>query len=223
MKRKFRLLTLAAFSFLVFILTGNNLYSQHQHGHPPGSVNGYINMLETPDRASWQMPEKVANYLGIKEGDVIADIGAGSGYFTVFLSKKAGNNGKVLACDIEKGMINYIKERIKKENLKNVVPVLCKPDDPMLSPSSADLVFICDTYHHIEKRNEYLKLLKKYSKPEGRIAIIDYQKKETPHGPPLSMRISKEDIVKEITDAGYKLEAEFFFLPYQYFMIFIKN
>jgi len=132
-------------------------------------------------------------------------------------SKRCGRIVKDLLVFAKSSSVNF-----QQENLKNVVPVLCKPDDPMLFPSSADLVFICDTYHHIEKRNEYLKLLKKYSKPEGRIAIIDYQKKETPHGPPLSMRISKEDIVKEITDAGYKLEAEFFFLPYQYFLVFRK-
>ena len=219
MNRKTNLLSFITLAFLVLILTATNLFPQH----PPGSIDGYIKMLESPDRASYQMLDRVIESLCRKEGNAIADIGAGSGYFTVLFSKRAGKNGKVFACDIEKGMIDYIEKRIKNENLKNVVPILCKPDDPMLPQSSVDLIFICDTYHHIGKRGDYLTLLKKYLKPGGRLTIVDYQKHETPYGPPLSMRIDRKEIIKEITGAGYKLDAEFFFLPYQYFIVFKKQ
>ena len=219
MNRKTNLLSFIIFAFIILILSATNLFSQH----PPGSIDGYIKMLESPDRASYQMPDRVVDSLCIKEGNAIADIGAGSGYFTRLFSKRNGANGKVFACDIEKGMIDSIEKKIKNENLKNVVPILCKPDDPMLPPSSVDLIFICDTYHHIGKRENYLNLLKKYLKPGGRLAIVDYQKRETPSGPPLAMRIDREEIIKEITGAGYKLDAEFFFLPYQYFLVFMKQ
>jgi len=218
MKKRVCLLISIFLFFLIFAFPYENLFSQHR----PGSIDGYIKMLESPDRASWQMPDRVVDSLTIKDGDSIADIGAGSGYFTRLFSKKAGKNGKVFACDIEKGMIEYLEKRIKDEKLENVFPVLCKSDDPMLSPSAIDLIFICDTYHHIEKRSDYLNLLKKYLKPQGRLAIIDYHKRETPHGPPLWMRLERENVIKEITCAGYKLEAEFFFLPYQYFLVFTK-
>jgi len=219
MNRKTNLLSFITLAFLVLILTATNLFPQH----PPGSIDGYIKMLESPDRASYQMPDRVVDSLCIKEGNAIADIGAGSGYFTKLFSERSGKNGKVFACDIDKGMISYLEKRIKNENLGNVTPILCKPNDPLLSPSSVDLIFICDTYHHLEKRGDYLNLLKKYLKPGGRLAIVDYQKRETPSGPPLAMRIDREEIIKEITGAGYKLDAEFFFLPYQYFIVFMKQ
>ncbi|MBI5375239.1 MAG: methyltransferase domain-containing protein [Candidatus Schekmanbacteria bacterium] len=216
----FAVITVSFFTLLTCPLFAQQ--SIHNTEHPPRSLDGYIKMLESSDRGTWQMPQRVVESLVIKDGDVVADIGAGSGYFTGFFSKAVGKNGKVYACDIEKGMIDYLGERVIKEKLDNVSPVLCKPDDPMLPEASVDLIFICDTYHHIGNRDAYISLLMKYLKPGGRLVIVDFQKRETPEGPPVSMRIAREDIVKEITDAGFKLYADFYFLPYQYFLVFAK-
>jgi ubiquinone/menaquinone biosynthesis C-methylase UbiE len=179
--------------------------------------------MESPDRAGWQKPEKVVDYLAIKDGDVIADIGAGSGYFSVILSKRVGDSGRIYAVDIENGMIEYIEKRAKKERLNNIKTILSKPDDPLLLESSIDLIFICDTYHHIEGRDNYLKKLKKVLKKNGRLAIVDFHVVDTPVGPPLNIRISKDKIMGEVLKAGFKLEADYYFLPYQYFLIFEKE
>ena len=217
---------------LVFFLLSLSLLSvyhinasaeERHHGHSPfKSIDEYIQRMESPDRVEWQKPEKVVDYLSINKGDTVADIGAGSGYFTVLFSKRVGDNGKVYAVDIEKGMIEYIEKRAQKEGLNNMNYVLAKPDDPLLPKSSVDLIFICDTYHHIEKRGNYLKILKDVLKKDGRLVIVDFHTVKTPVGPPLGMRIPKEKTVKEILSAGFKAEAEYFFLPYQYFLIFSK-
>ncbi len=216
---RFALLTIALLSFCYINVSAED--GHHTHS-PFRSIDEYIQRMEDADRIKWQMPEKVVNYLAIKDGYAVADIGAGSGYFTVLFSKRVGDSGKVYAVDIEKGMIEYIEKRAKKEGLNNINYILAKPDDPVLSKSSTDLIFICDTYHHIEKRDNYLKILMDVLKKDGRLVIVDFHAENTPVGPPLNMRIPKEKTVKEILNAGFKVEAEYFFLPYQYFLIFSK-
>jgi len=209
----FRLLLLI--TSLSPILSGVDAEEIHHKHHPFKSINEYIQRMESPDRAEWQKPKKVVDYLAIRDGDVIADIGAGSGYFSVLLSKRVGDSGRIYAVDIENEMIEYIEKRAKKERLNNI-----KTDDPLLLESSIDLIFICDTYHHIEGRDNYLKILKKVLKKNGRLAIVDFHVVDTPVGPPLNIRISKDKIMGEILKAGFKLEADYYFLPYQYFLIF---
>lgn len=217
----FRLLLLI--TSLSLILNGVDAEEIH-HKHPPfKSINEYIQRMESPDRAGWQKPEKVVDYLAIRDGDVIADIGAGSGYFSVILSKRVGDSGRIYAVDIENGMIEYIEKRAKRERLNNIKTILSKLDDPLLLESSIDLIFICDTYHHIEGRDNYLKKLKKVLKKNGRLAVVDFHAVDTPVGPPLNIRISKDKIMGEVLKAGFKLEADYYFLPYQYFLIFEKE
>ncbi|OGV95471.1 MAG: hypothetical protein A3I04_03890 [Nitrospinae bacterium RIFCSPLOWO2_02_FULL_39_110] len=214
----FRLLLLI--TSLSPILSGVDAEEIHHKHHPFKSINEYIQRMESPDRAEWQKPKKVVDYLAIRDGDVIADIGAGSGYFSVLLSKRVGDSGRIYAVDIENEMIEYIEKRAKKERLNNIKTILSKSDDPLLLESSIDLIFICDTYHHIEGRDNYLKILKKVLKKNGRLAIVDFHVVDTPVGPPLNIRISKDKIMGEILKAGFKLEADYYFLPYQYFLIF---
>jgi ubiquinone/menaquinone biosynthesis C-methylase UbiE len=187
------------------------------------TTSEYIQIFEDPRRAEWQKPEKTVDYLTIKNGDIVADIGAGSGYFTVIFSKKVGDKGKVYAVDIEKGMIDYIKKRAKKEDLKNIKTILSTPDDPLLPKYSVDLIFMCNTYMYIENREAYLKILKEALKKNGRLAIVDFHATNTAVGPPPNMRISEKKTMEEVLKAGFKLKAEYNFLPYQYFLIFTKK
>jgi len=180
----------------------------------------YIAMLEDPARDAYQKPHEVLMSLGLKEGETIADIGAGSGYFAFRFSHHVGENGRVYAVDINPDMIVYMNRRIRDLKLKNMVTVLSAPDDPLLMDGSIDRFFICEAWHHIQNQTQYLTLMKKMLKPGGQVIMIDFQKKDLPVGPPNEMKIAREDVIKQMQAAGFNLEKENSFLPYYYFLVF---
>ncbi len=187
------------------------------------SVDDYIAAMETANRAQWQKPDQVVAALSIKSGESVADVGAGSGYFTVLFSRKVGDSGKVYAVDIEKGMLDHIAKRAQAEKLNNIQLVLSTPSDPLLPESSVDVVFLCNTYMYIGQRGDYLRLLAKALRKGGRLAIIDFKTENTLVGPPLAGRVSRETVLKEVLSAtGFTLESEHQFLPHQYFLVFKK-
>ena len=191
----------------------------HQH-HPPESGGEYIRMLEDPSRAEWQKPQEVVEKLALRPGAVVADIGAGSGYFTVLFARAVGPEGKVYAVDIDRAMLDYIGQRAKEEHLENIQTVLAEPHDPKLPPSSVDLIFICDTLHHICERATYYPLLARALRPGGRLVNVDFDKRPLPVGPPLEMKIAKQAVVDEVRPTGFHLVKEYDFLKYQYFLVF---
>ncbi len=190
-----------------------------QH-HPPGSTSEYIKSLEDPGRDEWQKPEEVIAKLELKPGDQVADLGAGSGYFTRRLARAVGPAGKVYAVDIDPEMIEYLARRAKDDHLTNIEAVLADPHDPKLAPSSLDLIFICNTLHHISARDRYYPLLARALKPGGRLVNIDFHKRKLPIGPPVEMKIEKDAMIEEVKPAGFRLLKEFDFLEYQYFLVF---
>jgi ubiquinone/menaquinone biosynthesis C-methylase UbiE len=194
-------------------------YAQKGHEHHPMPIDQYIARLEDPNRDSWQKPEAVIKALNIREGQVIADIGAGSGYFTLRLARAVGEKGRVFAVDVEEGMVEYLRQRLSKEKVKNVTTMKVPPHDPLLIDGSLDLAFVCDVYHHIEERDGYLRKLRKAVKSDGRVVIVDFYQKETPIGPPMSMRLSEETVQKELQEAGLKVTEKLTFLPYQYILV----
>ncbi len=210
---------------LIFFLPSPLLSGEgHKHRHIPfGSIENYIRVMEDPGRAEWQKPDRVVDVLSIKPGYRIADIGAGSGYFTRRFARVVGQDGVVYAVDIEKGMIEFIEKTKREENLTNIRTILASPDDPGLEPGAVDMVFICDTYHHIESRIPYMKRLRRVLRDGGRLVIVDFKPEPTPVGPPLRIRISRKKVIDELKKAGYVLEGEFYFLPYQYFLIFVPS
>ena len=192
----------------------------HQQHHPPESTRASIRSLEDPRRSEWQKPDQVVKHLGLKPGEAVADIGAGSGYFTLRFAHAVGPTGKVYAVDVDQGMLDYLKGRAKKGHLANIEPVLAEPHDPKLPSASVDVIFVCDTLHHIPDRATYYPLLVRALRPGGRLVNIDFYKKPLPLGPPLEMKIAKEDMIEEVKPAGFHVVKEFDFLPYQYFLIF---
>lgn len=195
---------------------GANFYSLN-------SPDSLIQIYEDPGRSEWQKPEKVVEQLSLKPGQFVADIGAGSGYFSVIFAKKVGESGTVHAVDIDGNMVDYLEKRARKEGLKNIKPILAKTDDPLLPKASADLIFMCNTYMFIEQREKYMTLLRGILKNDGRLAIVSYNKMETPEGPPIHTRVSKEKTIQELEKAGFALDAEYFFLQYQHFLVFRKR
>ncbi len=184
------------------------------------NTKAYIAMLDDPKRDAYQKPHEVISALNLKEGEVVADLGAGSGYFTFRLAHHVGDTGRVYAVDVSPDMILHLNRRIRDLDVKNVVTILAAPDDPLLADASMDRFFICDTWHHIEHHDRYLALLKKMLKPGGQIVMVDFKKIETPVGPPMAMRIKRDDLVKEMERNGFSLVQEHTFLPYQYFLVF---
>jgi cyclopropane fatty-acyl-phospholipid synthase-like methyltransferase len=183
----------------------------------------YIGMLDDPKRDAYQKPHEVLAALKLKPGEVIADIGAGSGYFTFRIAHHVGAKGKVFAVDVSPDMIRHLNRRIRELKMTNVVSILADPDDPLLADRSVNRFFICDVWHHVEGQAKYLSLMKKMLKPGGEIIMIDFHKKELPFGPPMHMKIAREDLIKQMETNGFRLTKEHTFLPYQYFLVFVPK
>jgi arsenite methyltransferase len=189
---------------------------QKMHQDP----KAYIAMLENPQRDTEQKPDEVIKALNLKRGASIADIGAGSGYFAFRFAPHVGASGRIYAVDVNPDMILYMNRHIREAKIKNVTTVLSDPGDPLLMDNSVDLFFVCNTWHHVQNRARYLQLMKKILKPGGRIVVLDYKKEKLPVGPPPEMKMAREEVLKEMEAAGFKLAAEHSFLPYQYFLEF---
>lgn len=150
-------------------------------------------------------------------GAAVADIGAGTGYFSVRLAK-AVPSGTVFAVDIEHAMLEHIRKRATAERLANIVTVHAGGTSPNL-PKPVDLVLVVDTYHHLPSRAAYFADLKQSLTSAGKVAIIDFRK-DAPEGPPREFRFESGEIVAEMKQAGYELDAAHDFLPRQHFLIF---
>jgi predicted methyltransferase len=188
--------------------------------HPFTGVEKWVGIFDDPKRDEWQKPQQVVDALGLKPGQIVADLGAGTGYFERYLSKAVAPGGIVLAIDTEPQMVAHLGERARKEKTANVVPVLALPEDPFLPPGRADCVLIVDTYHHIDDRLEYFGRMKDALSPSGRIVVIDFHKRELPVGPPPEHKLSRDFVVDEMKQAGFRLADEKTFLPYSYFLVF---
>ena len=131
------------------------LLAAQQHTHMQHSAEEYAKVLDDPERDAWQKPEDVVRALGLKAGATVADLGAGTGYFTVRFAGPVGTKGRVLAVDIDPKLLERVRERAASLKLGNVETVLAAADDPHLLGGSVDVIFICDVIHHIENRPAY--------------------------------------------------------------------
>jgi ubiquinone/menaquinone biosynthesis C-methylase UbiE len=177
----------------------------------------YAKSFDDPARDEWQMPGRVIDALALAPGQVVADLGAGTGYFSVRLAR-ATARPKVFAVDIEKAMVDYIRQRAAKEGVKEVVAIQGSATAANL-PEPVDVVLVVDTYHHIANRPEYFRELRKSMKPSARLAIVDFRK-GAPSGPPEAFRFTPEQITAELKQAGFSLHAQHVFLPRQLFLIY---
>lgn len=219
--------TLKIFCFVLLLLTtasscrdsnGKSIF-QPNRVEPPSIQDKEKSLYnENVGRSSWQQPELVVNKLGDIEGKVIADIGAGTGYFVIRLAYK---NAKVIAIDIDPVMTNYIesfKENLPKEVQNNITTRLAKPNDPMLKEKEVDKVIIINTASYISQLEAYLAILKKGIKSNGTIMILDYKNKiiDIP-APPLDDRVSIGKLQTYLANAGYKnIIVDDTSLEYQY-------
>jgi ubiquinone/menaquinone biosynthesis C-methylase UbiE len=171
--------------------------------------------FEDPNRAGWQKPAAVIASLGPLRGKTVADIGTGTGYFAFPISAKAA---KVIAIDIDKRFLDYIERKKRTLGIGAKIETrLTAPDSPGLKTGEADVVIIVDTLHHIENRVEYLKKLRNDLRKGGVVVIVDYKKQKTPPGPPVHLRLAKNEVESELKAAGFAvISTQTDLLPYQY-------
>lgn len=198
---------------------GHEATSQHSFADAPR----WATVFDHPGRDEWQKPNEVVAALAIHPGMAVADLGAGTGYFLAYLSRAVGPQGTVLAIDTEPNLVDYMRARAEKEGLANVLPVLATYEDPRLPAHGVDRILVLDTYHHLSDRLNYFERLRAALKPDARIVIVDWHKRELPEGPPVEHKLDRQQVVDEMRTAGYPLAGESDQLPYQYVLIFTSE
>lgn len=189
--------------------------NEHMHGN---DFETLVKRFEDPSRAQWQKPETVIAMLGELSGKTVADIGAGTGYFSFPVAERAN---KVIAIDIDRRFLDYIEK--KNASLPEKLPIetrLAAEDDPKLTAGEADIVIIVNTYHHIENRPVYFKNVREKLNKNGALVVVDFFKKELPIGPPPATKLSEETVTTELKEAGFgEIRVDRESLEYQYIII----
>jgi len=188
-----------------------------------GSFENLVADYESKDRGIWQKPELVISLLGDLQDKTVADIGAGTGYFTFRMVPKAK---KVIGIDIDTRFISFldsVKVRLPEQYRKRFESRLAKPDDPLLNPGEADAVIIVNTYGYIQNRVTYLKTLSKGISPGGQLLIIDFKKNNLNIGPPDEYKVALGQVEKELIAAGFDIDKiDKDALDYQYIILAVK-
>jgi SAM-dependent methyltransferase len=176
--------------------------------------------LDRPERIAEEQPERALGVIGVGRGQVVADVGAGSGYYTVRLARRVGNDGTVYATDIQPEMLALLEKRMKRERLANVVPVLATADDPRLPEAALDLVLMVDVYHELSQPQETLRRLKRTLKPGGRLVLIEFRKEDprVPIRPEHKMSVDEARL--ELDAEGFRLSKVSDVLPWQHILVF---
>jgi ubiquinone/menaquinone biosynthesis C-methylase UbiE len=186
----------------------------------------WIQNLDRPERIAGLKIDQVLPLLKLKPGDKVADIGAGTGAFSLPFAKTVGPSGKIYAVDIDAGLLDYIAQKAKKERVENIVTVQGEFSDPKLPARDVDLAFFHDVLHHVESREAYLKALATYMKPAGRIALIEMNRDDpkTPHRNSPEMLVSKDEVKNWMASAGFHPAEEYdVFGDAKWFIIYTRR
>ena len=223
---KSRLPLLMRKALLLFLVLSLPLFSTYVSAQvrSPGELfpPDKIFLLEEP--RDWQDTEEIMDRLHLGAGDIVADIGAGSGFFTIPFSSRVGEKGLVFAEEIQIEMINYISRKVEEQELENIRVIFGKPEDPSLLDNFFNLVFLANTYHELEKPFLMLENIKKDMRHSGRLAIIDWDPaKQSPFGPPIEAKVPESTIIKEVERSGFELIEKHNFMPYHYFLVFKRK
>ena len=214
---------------LVALAAATSLFAQATGTHPISGrrfagVMGWqgAEWLDREERDIEEEPDTAINALDLKSGQTVADIGAGSGYMSVKMARRVGATGRVYAEDIQPEMINFLKQRLAKEKIANVTPVLGLIDDPKLPEASIDLMLLVDVYHEFSQPQKMLRGMRAALKPGGRLVLLEYRKED----PRIPIR---EEHKMTVAEAKLEVEAEGFTLskvderlPRQHILIFTK-
>ena len=234
MKYTIRFLCSIVAMFFLFVVNGQDRYINKQ-GDPNGINKWYmgrqiahvmshygIDWLERPEREVEENTSLLLKNLNLKPGMHIADIGAGSGYYSRLLSKRIGN-GKVYAVNVEPQMILYLNERIREEKLTNIVTVLGSETDVALSPSTIDMMLLVDVYHEFSFPYEMGLSMFKALKPDGKLVLVEFRSEDDRVPIKTIHKMSEAQAIKELKAVGFRLEKNINNLPWQHCMVFVKS
>jgi ubiquinone/menaquinone biosynthesis C-methylase UbiE len=199
----------------------NKWYLGREIAHVMGA--GGIPWLDRPEREDEEQPAKVLEALELKGGEVVADLGAGAGFFSFKMSPKVGEKGKVLAVDIQDEMIAELQKRIRKLKLSNVETVKCTETDPKLPEGGVDLVLMVDVYHELSYPYEVMTAIRKALKPGGRVVLVEYRKEDRKVPIKEVHKMSEEQMKKEMAVVGLEHLKTVGTLPRQHVAIFVKK
>lgn len=186
-------------------------------------ARGYVDLLERSNREDVQKSPAIMKALAFKPGERVADIGAGSGYFTFPVARAVGPTGVVYALDVAPEMLEYLDLRVKAQRAGNVKPRKVASDDPQIPPGSVDTILLIDTIHYVKDRTAYAKRLLPALAPGGRVVVIDYIPKpwaERPWGPPPEQQFPRDQLDREMGVAGFRVLQAYDFLPEQFFVVY---
>jgi ubiquinone/menaquinone biosynthesis C-methylase UbiE len=210
----------------VALVIAAGVFVEAQRRHPvsgrifaPVMGVGGAQWLERPERENEEAPSKALDALDLKPGMVVADIGAGSGYYSSRIAKRVGPTGRVYATDIQPGMIALLDRRIASEGLTNVTTLLGAMDDPRLPPRAIDLAIMVDVYHELQEPQLFLQRLKEAFKPGGRLVLLEFRK-EDPKVPILEVhKMSVAEVKQELEAEGFLLDRVIDVLPWQHIIV----
>jgi predicted methyltransferase len=216
-----RLVAAAAALAATMTLAGAQTPRQPSREFDPANLGS----LAPPDRDEWQQPDRIMDALGIYDGNRVADVGAGGGWFTTRLARRVGPNGVVYAEDVRKEMVEAIGRAVSREGLKNVIPLLGTEPDPRLPAGNGGIhaVLMVGTYSYLKYPQSVLRSIASSLAPNGRLGVVEYKKDGAGGpGPNLDERVDREVVIRDAAAAGLKLRSTETFLRYQYLLIFGK-
>ena len=201
-------------------------------GLAPGAAHGQLASrpaaewkatLEAPARVEGLKIEQVVKALKLKDGDVVADLGAGTGLFEPQLAYAVGTRGRVYAVEIDKGFLDEIDRKVDELHISSIETVLGTPTDPKLPTRSVDVALLHDVLHHVEQRQAYLKAVSTYLKPTGRIAVVEFHATDSPHKNDPALIVSKEQGAALMAEAGFVPAEEVALFPDKWFVLYKRR
>lgn len=206
---------------LAWMMIPSSLPAQDSTDHYDHSFDNperYADDFNDPERDEWQRPTQVVEAMKIDEGMTVADLGAGTGYFIPHLARAVGNDGQVLAVDIEPDMLDFIMKMVAEKDIAPVDTVLARPEDTRLEKASVDRILTVNTWHHIPNRGDYAQHLASRLKEGGSVWVVDFER-DAPMGPPRRHRLTPESIMKELEAGGFDARVHDLGLPHQFVVV----
>jgi SAM-dependent methyltransferase len=219
----------AAVVVLVAVWTAGDIGLVAQGRHPvsgrviaPVMGVGGAGWLERPEREQEEAPSIAIRALGLKPGQVVADIGAGSGYYTVRMAREVGPSGRVIATDIQPGMLEILRRRLQQDRLSNVELVLGAADDPKLPDGSLDLALMVDVYHELSAPQAFVRRLRAALKPTGRLVLLEFRKEDPKIPIRPEHKMSVAEVKAELEPEGFRLSTVLNDLPWQHILVLTR-